>query len=348
MIKCVIWDLDNTIWEGILSENENVKLRDNILEILAFFNERGIINSISSRNDYEAAIAKLNEFCLLEFFILPQISWADKSKGVKEILENLHLRSQNVLFVDDNPFERDEVKFAFPDINVHDGSDLKSLMHYGENNSGISSSEAKQRIELYMIEEKRILDSKKFQGSNIDFLNCCGIKLSVEMAKEEDINRIRELIERTNQLNSTGFRYTRNEIISMLADDSYSVYVATVWDKYGSYGRSGLIISKINNGLEFEISLLIVSCRLMGKGIAQALMAYAVLEAKRLGCHTLCCLFKRNAFNRQMILLYTMNGFLLANSINGVDYYKIDITSNSITMPEWISLDEAKRKSWRA
>lgn len=341
MIKCVIWDLDNTIWDGVLSETGDVKLRDEIKHVLEFYNERGIVNSISSRNDFDAAMEKLEAFDIARYFILPQISWRPKSESVKTILKALHFRAENMLFIDDNPFERDEVKAGVPQIRVDDGSDLKGLLSMEGAQTGLTSLEAKERLKMYRLEEKRIQDREEFWGNETEFLRSCAIGVQLSFAMPEDLQRIKELVERTNQMNSTGIRYTLEEIENMMNSSRYTVYVAKVEDRYGSYGRSGLVI--IEKELEkrrYEINLLIVSCRLMGKGIAQTLMHYAYSEALKENMAVLHCPFKRNRYNRQMILLYTMNGFRRIRTMEDCDMYELLLNRQAIALPEWIHLSE--------
>jgi len=310
-----------------------------VFSVLEKLKTSGIISSISSKNDYEIAINKLKDFGIYDYFIYPQISWADKSISVKKILNDLHLRPQNILFVDDSTFERDAINSVFPDILLNDASDIMSLLSLNEIKSGFDSKEAKQRIDFYRLEEKRIKENESYHGNNEEFLMQCHIKMSINVATESDINRIEELVDRTNQLNSTGVRYSKIQIIDMLNNPSYMVYVATVWDKYGSYGQSGIVIAKLQNEI-FEIDLLIISCRLMGKGIAQAILAYCVKYASQHNYKQLQFLFKRNEFNRQMLLLYTMNGFKKVNRYDETDIYNIDLQHCTIEFPEWIELRE--------
>lgn len=337
MIKCVIWDLDNTIWNGILSESPTVELRSGVKEVLSKLTEKGIISSVSSKNDHDIAMGKLCEYGIHQYFIYSQILWCKKSESVKKILNSLHLRPQNVLFVDDNEFEREEVKSVFPDIKIDDASDILSLLLLPGIANQTESKAAAERVAFYKLDEKRIKDNECFQGTNNDFLMSCDIRLSINIASESDFGRIGELIERTNQLNSTGIHYSESQIIELLHDSLYQVYVITVWDIYGTYGQSGLVIAKSDSKI-YEISLLIVSCRLMGKGIAQSLVAYFAQYASDHQYSRLRLLFKRNKFNRQMLLMYKMNGFKKIDQYGETDIYEIDLSEKKIEMPQWVKI----------
>ena len=107
-IKCVIWDLDNTIWDGTLLEDSSVSLKPRIGEVLEELDRRGILHSIASRNDYDQAMAKLQEFGIADYFLYPEIRWDAKSLSVRLIQEHLNIAYDTLLFIDDQPFERDD------------------------------------------------------------------------------------------------------------------------------------------------------------------------------------------------------------------------------------------------
>src|SRR6185295_7764611 len=102
-IKCVVWDLDNTMWNGILLENEAVALRPNVIELLRFFDERGILLSIASKNDEPSAWRRLEELGIANYFLYPQINWMPKSENIKVIAEQLNIGLDTFAFIDDNP-----------------------------------------------------------------------------------------------------------------------------------------------------------------------------------------------------------------------------------------------------
>src|SRR5215207_9813937 len=111
-IKCVVWDLDDTVWDGILLEDREVKLRPHVVRILETLDGRGILHSIASRNDRDLALAKLQEFGLDEYFLYPQINWGSKAASIARIAQDLNIGLDAIAFVDDQPFEREEVAFV--------------------------------------------------------------------------------------------------------------------------------------------------------------------------------------------------------------------------------------------
>ncbi|MCM3444734.1 HAD-IIIC family phosphatase [Metabacillus halosaccharovorans] len=338
MIKCVIWDLDNTIWQGIISEDKDVEIREGIFDVIRLFESKGIIQTISSRNDEGPVLEKLEDLDLIKYFIYPQISWEHKSIGIKRILNGLHFKPSDVIFIDDNIFERDQVKEAFPLININSGENIRALHEIAFKTKSFNSIEAKNRLELYRTEETRLLDKKNlFSGNEKEFLHSCNIHVQLLKANHSELIRIKELVDRTNQLNSTGYRYSIEEIEAMINKPEFEVYIVQVEDKYGNYGRSGLLI--LENKLDgYFVKQLIVSCRLMGKGIAQTLLYFAYKRTLDKEFNNLYCLFKRNQFNRQMILLFTGNNFLRVSNENEEVRYYLDLKTAEIELPSWVKL----------
>ena len=111
-VKCVVWDLDNTVWEGVLLEGDDLKLRNDVVAIIKTLDDRGILNAIASRNEFDPAMAQLEAFGIDHYFIYPQINWNPKSESVAQIAKDINIGINTLAFVDDQPFEREEVQFA--------------------------------------------------------------------------------------------------------------------------------------------------------------------------------------------------------------------------------------------
>jgi HAD superfamily phosphatase (TIGR01681 family) len=113
-IKCVVWDLDNTLWDGVLIGGDRVRLRAGIPQLLKYLNERGILLSIASNNDHQSAWKELTRLGVADYFLYPQIDWTAKSRNITAIAEQLGIGLDTLAFVDDNPFELDEAAFTLP------------------------------------------------------------------------------------------------------------------------------------------------------------------------------------------------------------------------------------------
>jgi len=154
-IKCVVWDLDNTVWDGILLEDPQVTLRPEVVGILRTLDERGILHSIASRNDREVAMAKLREFGIEEYFLYPQINWNSKAASVAQIAQDINIALDAVAFVDDQPFEREEVAFTHDQVLCLDSATLDGLLDRPELNPRFVTDDSKIRRRMYMADVER-------------------------------------------------------------------------------------------------------------------------------------------------------------------------------------------------
>ena len=277
-IKCVVWDLDNTMWNGILLENEAVALRPSVLELLRFFDERGILLSIASKNDEPSAWRRLEELGIADFFLYPQINWLPKSENIRAIAEQLNIGLDTFAFIDDNPFELEEVSRALKGVACLNAADIDQLFS-NPRYQGTVSDEAKKRSQFYREEFVRKKTASQFGSDYLGFLASCGIKLSVDLYADDDLDRVSELVQRTNQLNFSGRKYLRSEILPILADSEVSKYVLRCADNYGSYGAVGFCLVRF---LEEEIRIedFMLSCRVQGRFIEQAFFNYLVNAAE--------------------------------------------------------------------
>ena len=127
-IKCVVWDLDNTLWKGTLLEDQEVELNPGVEKIISELDNRGILHSIASKNDYATAMDKLREVKLDHFFLYPEIHWNAKSTSIGKIQKNLNIGMDAILFIDDQPFERDEVQSAHAQVTCMDAALYRDLL----------------------------------------------------------------------------------------------------------------------------------------------------------------------------------------------------------------------------
>ena len=188
-IKCVVWDLDNTLWDGVLMEDEQVTLRDETIGVIATLDKRGILNSIASRNDPDVALRKLDELHLSDYFLSPQIGWGSKVASVQEISQSLNLSLDTFAFVDDDPFERDQVVLVIPEVLCIDAHDVSSIPSLPRMIPRFITDDSSRRRLLYLTERERERAEVDFQGSKDDFLATLGMVLTIASATEVDLQR---------------------------------------------------------------------------------------------------------------------------------------------------------------
>ena len=258
-IKIVIWDLDDTFWKGTLSEGPVELIQENIA-IVKELVDRGIMNSIVSKNDFDKAKKQLEDFGVWDLFIFPKISWNPKGEIVKQLLEQCKLRADNALFVDDNPSNLQEVKYYNPAINVMEAFQFSMLQLADEAFKGKNDA-SHSRLEQYKILEQRATEETKY-SSNIDFLKDSNITVAIEKDCSNHTDRIVELIQRTNQLNFTKVRLSKEEFEALIADDSVECRYIKVHDKFGDYGIVGFYALSAAGLTHF-----LFSCRILGLGV---------------------------------------------------------------------------------
>lgn len=306
-IKCVIWDLDNTLWEGILSENDKIALKEGVKDIIVELDSRGILHSIASKNSYEDAMKKLKEFEIDEYFVYPQISWDAKSYSVGEIQKNLNIGMDTIAFIDDQPFELDEVKSMHSEITCMDASEYKTLLMNPRLIPEFITEDSKRRRLMYLEDIKRTEAESSYQGPQEKFLSSLNMRFTISQAKEEDLKRAEELTIRTNQLNSTGHCYSYEELEAYRKSSDYKLYVCELVDKYGSYGKIGLALIEVTES-QWVIKLLLMSCRVISRGVGTILLSYVMKQAKQEGKKLLAD-FRTTQRNKMMHVTYAFSNF---------------------------------------
>lgn len=261
-IKLVIWDLDNTLWAGILDEGEVTPYPERI-RIIKELNDRGVVNSVCSKNDFQKAAAKIREMTLSDELIFPEISWEPKGPKVKSIIDSFQLRPENVLFVDDEESNLSEVAFYNAKINTINSrsENVASVL------TGIMAEnrlDGRRRFNQYRSLERKSIARKDF-SDNKQFLRESRIVVFLDRRCELYLERIDELINRTNQLNFTKERLTLDEL-KLLLQGGNENFVVFAKDKFGDYGLIGFV--SLNRSAN-ELDQFVFSCRILNMGVEQ-------------------------------------------------------------------------------
>lgn len=268
--KCVVFDLDNTLWKGILLEGA-VELRAEIAALFRQLDERGVLLSISSKNAADDAFAQLKAFGLDDYLLHPQIGWDPKSEGLRRIAAAIDIGIDTFIFVDDNPFERAEVEQVLPMVEVLPETAIPSLLDHPRL-QGAVTPESRARRQMYKEAAAREVAAQSFEDYTT-FLKSCDIRVSIRPDRPADFDRIAELVQRTNQLNFSGRKYNRDEISGILRDKDRERFVVDVSDKFGSYGTVGFCLASWT-GDTLTVEDFMLSCRVQGKFVEQALFWY--------------------------------------------------------------------------
>ena len=307
-IKCVVWDLDETIWDGTLLESPSVALKPSVKEIIQTLDGRGILHSIASRNSHEAAMRKLDEFGLGGYFLYPQITWNSKSASLARISDKLNIAFDSVLFIDDQPFERDEVRYHHPAVWCIPASEYERLPSNDRLNPRFVTEDSRRRRQMYLDDLRRTQDEADYQGPASEFLGSLGMRLFISRATENELKRAEELTRRTHQLNATGRTYDYDELNSLRQSPNHLLLTCKLEDRYGSYGSIGLALLETQATYN-HLRLLLMSCRVMSRGVGTILLNHVMRLTQSQG-KTLLADFKPTETNRAMYVSYKFANFV--------------------------------------
>ncbi|MEQ5840076.1 hypothetical protein N0A02_11625 [Paraburkholderia acidicola] len=274
-VKLVVWDLDETLWKGTLSEEGITPISENI-EMVKRLALRGIISSVCSKNDQVRALGALRDLDILDYFVLPSVSFQPKGQSISNIILALQLRPSNVVFIDDNPSVLAEAGYSCPGIVCLDSPrELAALMD-SPFLQGAHDSELTRLQQYRLLAEKH--DLKQTAGGNDEsFLRQSDIRIEIDFAVEENIDRVIELINRSNQLNYTKRRIETEEDRRSLLEDlrafGFNAGIVRVRDRYGDYGIVGFFMT-LATLREYRLEHFVFSCRIMNMGVEQYIYSY--------------------------------------------------------------------------
>lgn len=306
-LKCVVWDLDNTLWHGTLVEDglDGIILFEEAAAAIRELDRRGIINSIASKNEPDLAFAALDKFGLREYFVFPKIGWGPKSEAIKSIIAEMDVSADTFAFVDDQPFERGEVKELIPDIALFSHTEIADLIAHPRCDVPITKESGKRR-EMYQSEERRIVARDTSALNYSDFLRSCNIKLEVSRLRADNLLRMYELSQRTNQLNFSGRRYTQDELQRLMTGQPERSFVLTCADKFGEYGAIGFCVLMEGRA---AIESFFMSCRVQRKRVENAFFEYLRHELLERGAERFEVKYKPTTKNRASVQMLEDLGF---------------------------------------
>lgn len=289
--KIIALDLDNTLWGGVIGEDgidgiqlsnhkEGERFFDFQCQLLEMKN-RGILLAIDSKNniaDAEAAIQQHPSMLLRDdCFVSKKINWGNKAINLKEMEKELNLTECGFIFIDDNPVERETVKGECPEVYVPEFPlDTTELLPFAENiwvdycRPLRVLGEDLKKTEMYQIEAKRKVEISK--SLNIDdYITKLEMCVDIHRMKESELDRVVQLINKTNQFNVTTKRYTKADVQNIAQDDNRDIYVVCCHDKYGDLGLISVFIL-VEEACVIKIDTFLMSCRVMGRKLEDVIV----------------------------------------------------------------------------
>jgi FkbH-like protein len=305
--KCVVWDLDNTIWRGVALE-EAVVARPEVLATIKELDRRGILHSIASRGADTQTKAILNKLRLTQYFLCPRINWLPKTTNIRAIAEDLHLSLDALAFVDDDPFEREQVAAMLPEVLTICAEDAANLQNFAEFCPLHVTRESRQRRRTYLAEFAR-RDSERQFTSREAFLESCKMTLTTRRMGRGDVHRVAEIMIRTHQLNSTALVLSADELEAYLHARTTcdEMYVGDLSDRFGDYGLVAIALVE-RRALWWRLKFFALSCRVMGRGVERAFVCALIHRTAEPGAVIEAAL--RDTQNNRLIrTMYQMIGF---------------------------------------
>jgi methoxymalonate biosynthesis protein len=274
MIKCVIWDIDNTLLDGVYLESggEPPAASQVLVPVLRELAGRGILHAVASRNPPEAA-AYVAELTGVDF-AAAECGWDAKPEAIRRILAELGFTADAVAFVDDEALERAEVSYALPQLLVLSPEDAAGMAGWPEFSPAVVTDEARRRAEIYAARRRREREARAFGGSRDDFLRHSRTSVVIGPAAAADAPRLHELSERTHQLNSAGAGIGQQEMASLIGAPHRRVVTVRLSDAFADDGLVGGCVIDTSDPAAWRVPMLMMSCRAMGRGVIDALLAW--------------------------------------------------------------------------
>ena len=353
--KCLVLDLDNTLWGGILGEDgiDGIKLSGDypgkayhlFQEALKELSDNGIILTICSKNNEEEVLDALdnNPFMVLRKgdFSSWRINWNDKATNIREIAEELNIGLDSMVFIDDNPAERELIRQVLPMVTVPEFPAqpyelpvlCKELIEQHFRVYSITEEDRK-KSEQYKANALRTRSQRTFTDME-SFLESLDIQIRIEKANEFNIPRIAQMTQKTNQFNLTTRRYTESDIRSLL-ERGWDVCCMSVADRFGDNGITGCLLM---NG--DEIDSLLLSCRILGKGIESAFLKTVLTGLRARGVQSVKAEYIPTSKNAQVADFYDKCGFIpIDQTKDGTKTYSLDLTTADLSVKPYYSIDE--------
>jgi methoxymalonate biosynthesis protein len=297
LVKCVVWDIDNTLLDGVYLESGAVPPAANpaMAAALAGFAARGILNAIASKNppqaaEHAAAVTGAR-------FAAVECGWGPKSGALARIAADLAIGTDALAFVDDDPYERAEVGTALPGVLVLAPDEVAAAAGWPEFGAAAVTDEARRRGEMYAARRRRQAAAHAFGGTRDKFLASAGTQVTIAAATQADVPRLHELAARTRQFNSAGQAVPEAEFAALIAAPGAEVATVRLRDAFGDDGIVGCCVTSHDPDSTWTVRLLMMSCRAMGRGVIGALLAWITRSAARAGAAAVavpCVLSERN------------------------------------------------------
>lgn len=335
--KCIVTDLDNTLWDGVVGEvgpqdvAPNEAYQDWLMERYA----EGLILAINSKNNEADALEAftLNDAIKLtkDHFAAWQINWQSKDQNIIALADELNIGTDSLVFIDDDPLQQRLVIESLPEVAVLSPETYQSFVGFTK---AVITAEDKRKGVMYVEERKR----RELQREMVDetaFLAKLDMRMHIRRLREDDISRVSQLTQKTNQYNLTTKRLQKHDVIEFMAKDRNDILLFEMVDAFGEYGVVGVGFLECVDSV-CRIDNFMMSCRVIGRNAERAFLAAVVEYAKGRGLTTILGTFIASPKNQIARAFFSENGFLPVDSAEHEHWQRT--VDDDFSSPDYISI----------
>lgn len=351
--KALVTDLDNTVWGGVLGEDgpEGIQVGLEypgavyraLQQAMLDLHRRGILLAISSKNNQADAMRVLaeHEGMLLRpaHISAMRINWNDKAQNLREIARELNVGVDSLAFLDDNPVERARIRQELPDVTIielpADPLGYADALRSSPVFERLTLSHEDRERNVYYIQQRQRQEFEQSVTSVEDFYRSLKQEAEIAPVRPETLSRVAMLTRKTNQFNLTTRRYSDQQIAELAGTAGWSIYSVQVKDRFGDNGIVGVVITRLE-GEVCEIDTFLLSCRVIGRTVETAVLAWLAEESRSRGANLLQGWFVPTNKNAPAREFYQAHDFRLVANDDGRTLWALDLRESQVRCPEWI------------
>jgi len=353
--KLLVVDLDNTLWGGIIGEDGFDGIRvglgypgvaySDLQRALLDLRQRGVLLAICSKNNAQEAMEALERHSEMllrpEHFVSSRINWKDKATNLRAIATELNIGTDAIAYLDDNPVEREQVRKNLPEVMVIDMPDDPLKFARTVRDAPVFerlslSQEDSQRAKMYHADRERH-DFQLSIGDSEEFYRSLEQEVEIGHVSAATLTRVAQLTQKTNQFNLTTRRYSEQEIASMARSSDWRIYWLRVRDRFGDNGVVGVAALRAASAT-WQIDTFLLSCRVIGRKVETAFLAFLLDELSREGVHTITGWFIPSKKNAPACDFYAIHGFHLVEESSDGTKWTLDLCKRTVKAPAWMKV----------
>jgi FkbH-like protein len=356
--KCVVVDLDNTLWGGVVGEDgpRGIHLGDtapgveyqDFQRYLAALSARGVLLAVNSKNNPEDAleVIRSHEGMVLReaAFSAVRVNWRPKPENMVSIAEELSLGLDALVFLDDSPEERALMRDSLPQVLTPEMPTDPALYRQTvealpQLQSLVVTETDLTRVEQYRARRQRE-QARDGATSVEEFLHSLEITLQIAPADDSTLARVHQLFQRTNQFNLTTRRHGLEQLTAWARDPGWRLYTVRSRDRFGDHGLVAVALVRLDPAT-WVIDSFVMSCRVISYGVETALLATVCEAATSAGAGTVIGEFVETRKNLPARDFYARHGFAADGSADGVTRWTLALPGGAVQRPAWVALEVA-------